>query len=221
MQTGTTWKAIRVGIVDDHAIFRDGLKSLLKRVMGPALRLVLECADGGQVADGLSGTEVDLVFMDVQMPVLDGIQATAVIQNLSPYTKVIALSSFGELSPVLEMVNAGARGYLLKNVGREELGLAIREVLAGRLYFTPQVESLLRAEAAHGSVKATNPLSQREVEVLRLVCRGKTNKEIGDALFISKRTVDGHRERIMQKTDCANLIQLFLFALRNDLYRPG
>ncbi|RYD93523.1 MAG: response regulator transcription factor [Sphingobacteriales bacterium] len=213
--------SIRVALVDDHAIFRAGLRSLLARITELRVDIVFDCANGQQALNELDGCEVDLILMDMQMPVLDGVSATRSVCHSYPQTKVVALSSFGELSAVVDMVHAGASGYLMKDVAGPELALAIREVMAGKVYFTPQVYRILAGEGRTHAIPADALLTSREEEILRLICQGKTSKEIGEQLFISKRTVDGHRERIMFKTGARHLIELFLYAIRHHMYQPG
>ncbi|GAA4334897.1 response regulator transcription factor [Flaviaesturariibacter amylovorans] len=211
-------ETIRVVIADDHVLFREGLRLLLQRLKLLDIEVVLEANNGLEVLDFLEKATADIVLMDVQMPVMDGIEATALLNQRYPAISVIALSSFGESISVAEMIEAGARGYLLKNTSKEELAHAISQVLAGELFIAPGLEVDIPA-TPRSHVSGFPPhLTAREQEILQLICEGKTSKEIARVLWISKRTVDGHRERIMQKTGSRNLAEILRYAWRRQLF---
>jgi two-component system response regulator DegU len=157
--------------------------------------------------------------MDVQMPGMDGVQATWLISERYPDVRIIALSSFGETATVMEMITAGARGYLPKNTSKEELHLAIGEVTLGRIYISPKLHVDNKPSETASVAREAIIFSTREEEVIQLICDGKTSKEIAQTLWLSKRTVDGHRERILQKTGCRNLAELMRFTWRHHGFR--
>ncbi|MCM1150825.1 MAG: response regulator transcription factor [Alistipes sp.] len=208
-------KPCRIILVDDHSLFRNGLRGLLER--SGDFRVVAEAGSGEEFLALLPETEADVVFMDFSMPGIDGAQATERALAQRPELRVITLSMFGEESYYSRMVEAGARGFLLKDSQIDEVLEAIRTVEAGGTYFTPQLLSSL-ADRMHTREDAGDDrLSSREREILVLVCRGLSNQEIADELFISKRTVDKHRANILEKTGCRNTASLVVYAIRNGV----
>ncbi|GAA4323342.1 response regulator transcription factor [Flaviaesturariibacter amylovorans] len=212
--------SIRILVADDHGIFREGLQLAIGRLAAEGLLLVAEAPHGRAALEVLQHVPVDLVLMDIEMPVMDGIQATARLREEHPEIPVIALSSHNDLPSISEMITAGARGYLLKSVERGELLQAVRTVARGGTYFTPGVAAQLKEWMQHNLANARGEgLSEREREVIVLLCKGFSNKQIGDALRISKRTVDGHRERIMNKIRAHNLADIIAYAIKFGLHR--
>ena len=207
----------RIVLVDDHSLFRGGLKGLLEHSAG--CRVVGEAGSGEEFLAMLPGVEVDVVFMDFSMPGLDGAQTTERALALRPDLRVITLSMFGEESYYSRMVEAGARGFLLKDSAIGDVIEAIETVMAGGSFFSPQLLSSLthrmRTRESGGGID--EPLSAREREILVAVCRGLSNQEIADELFISKRTVDKHRANILEKTGCKNTASLVVYAIRHGI----
>lgn len=202
----------RIVLVDDHSLFRGGLRGLLDRV--PGCRVVAEACSGEEFLTQLLGLEADVVFMDFSMPGLDGAQATERALALRPDLRIITLSMFGEESYYSRMVQAGARGFLLKDSDIGDVLEAIDTVMAGGSYFSEQLLRSLTGRM-HARVDAADEqLSTREREILVAVCRGLSNQEIADELFISKRTVDKHRANILEKTGCKNTASLVVYAIR-------
>ncbi|MDE6446304.1 MAG: response regulator transcription factor [Alistipes sp.] len=205
----------RIVLVDDHSLFRNGLRGLLEH-SGPC-RVVGEAASGEEFLAMLPGLEADVVFMDFSMPGIDGAQTTERALALRPELRIITLSMFGEESYYTRMVEAGARGFLLKDSQIDDVLEAVRSVMAGGSYFSPQLLASLTSHMHSRDDISDEPLSAREREILVLVCRGLSNQEIADTLFISKRTVDKHRANILEKTGCKNTAALVVFAIRSGI----
>lgn len=204
-------------LVDDHSLFRSGLRGLLDRCAG--VRVVGEAASGEELLRLLPQSGAEVVFMDFSMPGMDGAETAERALALVPGLRIIALSMFGEGHYYRRMVEAGARGFLMKDCALEEVLQAIEAVRGGDTYFCEGVlRSLSGADAAvSGDGEADDRLSGREIEILVRICRGMSNQEIADELFISKRTVDKHRANILEKTGCKNTAALVVHALRNGL----
>lgn len=209
--------ACRIVLVDDHTLFRGGLRGLLDRY--EAFRVVGEAGSGEELLERLPGWEADVVFMDIAMPGMGGAEATQRLLALRPELRVITLSMFGDEHYYQRMVEAGARGFLLKDSPIDEVIRAIRTVQEGGTYFSQALLGSLagRMCSAERVAGADEPLSGRETEILVCVCRGLSNQEIADELFISKRTVDKHRANILEKTGCKNTASLVVYAIRHSL----
>lgn len=207
----------RIVLVDDHTLFRGGLRGLLDRYDG--FRVVGEAGSGEELLERLSGWEADLVFMDIAMPGMGGAEATQRLLAQRPELRVITLSMFGDEHYYKRMVEVGARGFLLKDSPIDEVIRAIRTVQEGGTYFSHALLGSLtgRMCSAERDAGADEPLSVRETEILVCVCRGLSNQQIADELFISKRTVDKHRANILEKTGCKNTASLVVYAIRNGL----
>ena len=205
----------RIILVDDHSLFRNGLRGLLERCA--ECRVVGEAASGEEFLAMLDGIDADIVFMDFSMPGLDGAQTTERALARRPDLQIITLSMFGEESYYSRMVEAGARGFLLKDSDIGDVIDAIETVTGGGSYFSPQLLTSLTGRMRTREDAADEQLSSREREILVAVCRGLSNQEIADELFISKRTVDKHRANILEKTGCKNTASLVVYAIRNDI----
>lgn len=205
---------IRLILVDDHQIVLDGLKALLDDLDD------FDCvatADNGQKAlDLLKVFEVDVILMDIDMPVMNGIEATKRVKKDFPKTKVISLTQHSERGMVRQLLDCGSDGYLLKNIAQEELADAIRKVFAGEQAFSEEVSEHLSGKAVEKNANGVDvELTEREIEILSLIADGLSSKQIGDHLFISPRTVDTHRTNLMNKLDIHNIAGLIRFALKN------
>ena len=209
----------RIILVDDHSLFRNGLRGLLERNEG--FRVVGEASSGEEFLSLLEQESfaADIVFMDFSMPGLDGAQTTERALARCPDLRINTLSMFGEESYYSRMVEAGARGFLLKDSDIGDVLEAIAAVMGGGSYFSPRLLSSLtgRMHAREHDELADDQLSLREREILVAVCRGLSNQEIADELFISKRTVDKHRANILEKTGCKNTASLVVYAIRNGI----
>lgn len=212
---------INILIADDHTMFVDGMESILSSE--PDFFIVGRCYDGPSVLSFLKDNNVDLVLLDVNLPGLSGIEVCKQIQVDSPHVKVLAITMFNEESYVSEILNNGAKGYILKNTGREELFKAIRTVGRGESYFSKDVtETIMKSLMNHrksSSVTKTNipKLSRREKEVLKLIAQEFTTQEIADNLFISLKTVESHRSSLLSKLNARNSVGLVRIAMQNDL----
>jgi DNA-binding NarL/FixJ family response regulator len=214
--------SIRILLADDHRILREGLRSLLAQQ--PDIVVVGEASDGASVVALARELQPDLVIMDVVMPGIDGIAATRQIRAECPHTRVIGLSMHSDRRFVSEMVRAGALGYLVKDSAFEELNQAVRNVISNRPYLSAVitgtlVEDFVR-QASFGERPPVSPLQMltgREQEVLRLLADGKRVKEIAHLLNISAKTVESHRQNIMDKLEIHSTIELTRYALREGL----
>ena len=208
---------LRIVLVDDHSLFRNGLRGLLEHCA--ACSVVGEAGSGEELLALLPDIEADIVFMDFAMPGIDGAQATERALALRPDLRIIALSMFGEESYYTRMVEAGARGFLLKDSEIDDVIEAIDTVMAGGSYFSPRLLASLtgRMRSREREEIPDEQLSAREREILVAVCRGLSNQEIADELFISKRTVDKHRANILEKTGCKNTAALVVYAIRHGI----
>jgi len=204
---------ITIVIADDHPVVREGLAALIRRQ--PDMALVGEAADGREALDLCLAQPPDVVVMDLRMPVMDGVAATEAIRRSSPRTRVLVLSTYDGEEGIYQALRAGAKGYLLKDAFREELVTAIRTVHAGRRHVPPAVAARLadRVGAAE--------LTARERDVLALIVRGRSNKEIGQALAISEGTVKGHVNSILDKLDVAGRTEAAMAAVQRGLVLPG
>ena len=204
---------IRILIADDHGIVRQGLRMYLQ--FDPELEIVGE-ASNGKEALGLAGKlRPDIVLMDILMPVMDGLEATAAIRQSLPDTEVIALTSVLDDAIIHQVIRAGAIGYLLKDTGSDELCRAIHAAVAGQVQLSRQVA--LRMVAEHDESHLLETLTERETEVLRQVALGRSNKEIALSLVISEKTVKSHVSSILNKLGAASRTQAALVAVRSGL----
>ncbi|MDA3819461.1 MAG: response regulator transcription factor [Candidatus Delongbacteria bacterium] len=207
---------IKVMLVDDHTLFRNGLKTLLEE--SKHIKVVSEAVNGKDFLTKIRSQKPDVVLLDIAMPVMDGVEAASQALSLYPDLKIITLSMYGDENYYNRMVEAGAKGFILKDSEIDEVEKAIITVNAGRTYFSQELlQSLLEGLKKEDSVEK-NALSEREVDVLQHVCRGKSNIEIADEMCLSKRTVEKHRANIMEKTHCKNTASLVIFAVKNHLY---
>ena len=208
---------IRILVADDHSVVRQGLRMFL--ALDPDFQIVGEAIDGAQAVTLAGELRPDVVLMDLLMPIMDGIQATAAIRRDLPDTEVIALTSVLEDTMVVGAVRAGAIGYLLKDADADELCRAIRAAAAGKVQLSPKAaERLMREVRAPESPEV---LTEREVDVLRLLARGRSNKEIASALSITEKTVKTHVSNILAKLDVPSRTQAALHAVRLGLVELG
>ena len=212
--------AIRVLIVDDHAVVRQGLRAFLQTQ--DDVEIAGEAADGDEAIRQVRELVPDVVLMDLVMPKLDGIAAIREMRALSPSTKVLVLTSFADDDKVFAAVKAGAAGYLLKDVRPQELGDAIRTVYRGEALLHPTVAAKLMQELAQSGRRQASPdsLTDRELDVLRLIARGMSNKEIALELGVAEKTVKTHVSNILQKLHLADRTQAALYAVRERLVDP-
>jgi len=204
---------IRVLIADDHAVVRKGLRSFLE--LDADLKIVGEAADGAAALRMAQASRPDVVLMDLLMPVMDGVAATSAIRHELPDTEVIALTSVLEESLVIQAIQAGAIGYLLKDTDAPKLRQAIKAAAAGEVQLSPAAAAMLMHKVK--APRSPETLTERETEVLRQLARGKSNKEIANTLFISETTVKTHVKNIMQKLGVPSRTHAALYAARIGL----
>ncbi len=206
---------IKIITVDDHEIFRKGLNMVLNQMNDT--KVIAEASNGKEFLSLLNANNPDLVFMDIRMPLMDGIEATKIAIGKYPDIKIIAISMFGEEENLENMIKAGAKGFLLKNINREEIELAIKQVMGGRNYYSSELLPYFTHKFLNVTNDSGNEISftKREMEILKLVAKGMSSKEIATKLFISKRTVDGHKANMILKTGSKNVIDLLLYAIKN------
>lgn len=209
---------ISIGVIDDHQLFRKGLIELIQNVKG--LDVTLEAGDGEDLLQQLLEVMPDVLLLDLKMPKLDGIDAMKIIRKKYPRLKIIVLSMFDDDRFILHAYQVGANGYLLKNAPPEEVVKAIRDVADDGYYVSPAMSSILARGVANKSYKPAleeTHLTNREIEVLELLCEGKTTEEISNELFLSARTVEGHRRNLMEKTESKNATALVAWAFKNKI----
>lgn len=208
--------SIRILIADDHSVVRQGLRMFL--ALDPDLEVVGEAADGAEALRLAQDLKPDVVLMDLLMPVMDGIAATSAIRRAIPDTEVLALTSVLEDASVTGAVRAGAIGYLLKDTQADELRRAIKAAAAGQVQLSPRAAARLMREVR--APESPETLTERETDVLRLVARGKANKEIAHDLFIGEKTVKTHVSNILAKLGVQSRTQAALYAVQLGLVSP-
>jgi two-component system response regulator NreC len=208
-------KRIRILLADDHAVVRQGFKMILGAEAD--MEIVGEAGTGREAIELAESLKPDVVVMDVAMPEMNGIEATRRVATSVPHARVIALSMHKDSVYVREVLRAGARGYLLKDSGANDLVTAVRAVAKGEGYLSPAVSDAVLDDYRKHVSNPIDLLSSREREVLQMLAEGKTNKEIASILNLSVYTVDAHRGRIMEKLNLHSINELVRFALRNGL----
>lgn len=205
-----------IHLVDDHKLFRQGLRILIENL--PDVEKISESDDGAEFLEAINSEIPSLVLMDIDMPIINGIEATRKALALYPDLKIIALSMYGDEEYYYQMIDAGARGFLLKNTDFNEVKKAIYSVLDGNNYFSEDLlYNLIRTIKTRKSEPIEDILSVREKDILFHICLGLSNQEIADKLTISKRTVDKHRCNILFKTNCKNTASLVIYAIKQHL----
>ncbi len=219
-------KMIRLFIADDHQLVIDGIKAMLADA--PGVTITGEANNGKQAIDLLAKIPADILVMDIDMPVLNGYDTAKILSSRYPDLKIIALTSYNEKAVIKKMLEAGASGYILKNVGREELIHALHQVASGQQYTSSEISLALLSEPAANVNSILPPpatgqpvdlLTERELEILKLIAQGFSNSEIGEKLFISPRTVDKHRTNIMEKIGVNNIAGLIRYAFREKIVK--
>lgn len=213
---------IRIILADDHEIFRDGFKAMLKKQ--PSVELIAEASNGEELVDLTRKLRPDVVVTDIKMPKMDGLQATKILSGEFSDIGIVALSMIDEESLIIDMMEAGAKGYLLKNAHKNEIIEAIKAVNDDHIYYCDGTSAKLSRMIAKSDKipfgrKSSRPeLSQKEIDVILLICQEKTNKEIADQLSLSTRTIEGYRDRIFEKIGARNSAGVVIFAIRNKIY---
>jgi len=205
---------IGVIIADDHLIFRKGLRTVLNEIS--FVKVLNEASDGQEVMRLMKTNPADIILMDINMPGLNGIDTTKKVKDKYPETEVIALTMHEEIGYFNKMIEAGAKGFLLKKTTKDQLAAAIKKVFYGETYFSE--EFVISTQYNSNTVTQTHVvISNREKDILKLIAKGYSNVEIAEKLHLSKRTVDGHKARLFDKTGAKNAPNLIMFALKNGL----
>jgi len=215
------YRNTKIIIVDDHLMFREGIKLLIETEgMG---KVIAEADNGQEFLHLLENHNPDLVLMDIEMPVMSGLAATIAAIAIRPDLKILALTMLGNKDNYTSMINAGVMGFVLKTSGKQELEKAIKTVIGGESYFSNELlRSIIVNFGKHptalpNSTSSKTELTDRELEVLQYLCKGLTATEIAGKLFRSIKTIEAHRSKLLQKTNTRNTINLVLFAIRNKL----
>ncbi len=211
---------IQIALVDDHTMFREGLKFALSQ--DEEIQVINESSNGKEFINFLNqGEKPHVVIMDINMPEMDGSETSEKALEIYPDLNIITLSMFNDADHYQKMVAVGVKGFLKKEAGVIELKRAIKTVVNGGTYFSQELLQNIIMDISNPKVRGSRQrivdLTRREEEVLELICKGFDNKEIADKLFISQKTVEGHKTNLMSKTHTKNAINLMLFAIKNNL----
>ena len=207
----------KILIVDDHQMFIDGLKSLLRKQ--ETFVVVAEALNGQEALDIIEKQPIDIVISDISMPIMSGIELTRIIKDKYPNIKIIIVSMHNDHSVVSEIIMAEAEGYILKNTGKKELFDALNKVANHGTYYSNEVLSVMMQtiKIEKKTTEEIHPLSEREIEILKLIVEEYSSEQIAEKLFISKRTVDTHRINILTKTNSKTLVGLIKYAVRMNI----
>ncbi|MGH9721571.1 MAG: response regulator [Bryobacteraceae bacterium] len=211
---------MKILLADDHKMLRRGLRRILEEHAD--LEVVGEAADGREAVELAGQLQPDVIVMDIAMPQMNGIEATRQIIQRHPKTSVVILSMYSDENYVVQVLRAGARGYLLKDSAEEELIDAVRAASAGEPFFSPKIAKLLVGDSIQrlrhaGADDTYDLLTPREREVLQLIAEGRSNKEAAATLFVSPTTIETHRARIMEKLDLHSTAEIVLYAVRKGI----
>lgn len=212
---------LKIGIVDDHLLFRKSLTSLVNSFDG--MEVVLDAANGKAFLEKAPLTDVDIVLLDLEMPVMNGYDTCKSIRSLYADVKVLVVSQLSSKESIHRMMEIGAHGYFTKNSDPGQLEAALRAVQQEGFYFGTELGAVIKEALLWDALQATIPrtskdaLSERELQIMKMVCMEMKSKEIADKLFIHVRTVESHRKHIMEKTNSKNFVGAILFALKNKL----
>lgn len=214
--------AIKIVLVDDEVLFRKGISFLLQREEN--IEVLFEASNGEELISNLNDyeTKPDIIIMDLKMPVLNGVEATKVIRKFFPDIKIIALTSYDTKSFVTNMLQVGAVAYLVKNTTPKDLINTINEVAKKGFFYNETTlktiqDSILPSKTSRINNLESGFLSPREIEILQLICNQKTTAEIAEELFLSPRTVEGHRNNLLLKTESRNIAGLVVYAIQNEI----
>lgn len=212
---------ITLALVDDHVLVRKGFASLLKEF--DDMNVIIEASNGLELLEQLAYNQPDIILLDIEMPLMDGCQTAEILKEKYPQIKVIILTMYKDDCHLLQLMERGAKGFLQKEVESEILLFAIREVQKNGYYFDKHISTALAKKIAGAGNSAnaghSDHLSEKELDIIRLVCEEYSNKEIAEKLFLSHRTIDTYREKIMQKIGAKNTAGVVMYAVRNDLIK--
>ncbi len=210
-------KNLKILIVDDHEFFRNGLKMVVNRLKYASV--LGEASNGKEFLELQDEKQADLVLLDLQMPIMDGIEASEIAIKKFPNLKIVILTMFDDEEYIDKMMDIGVHGFLLKNITKELLDQALQSIASGNTYYSPELWSYFGKKFAEQKKDDKTELhfTRREKEILQLICDGLSNREISEELFISERTVIGHKSNLLSKTNCKSTISLLSFAIKNKL----
>lgn len=210
---------IPIIIVEDHTLFREGIKSLLCKITD--FKIIAEYNNGKDLCDDLTKISTGIILMDIEMPVMGGIEASKIVNIKRPDLKIIALSMYADQRYYYEMIKAGISGFVLKEATTIELEKAIRDVHDGLGFFSPKllqkaICNITELENKKKKIEKLN-LTDREFEILELICKGLSNNEISEKLFLSPKTIESHKSKLFQKTETKNTASLVIYAIKNEI----
>jgi two-component system response regulator DegU len=214
---------IRLALADDQVLFRRGMAMLLRDL--PDVQVVFECGNGEELLTGLRDNAIDIVLLDLEMPVMDGMETMRRVRQDHPKVKVIVLSMHHEEKFIVHLMELGANGYVVKTAEPDEIENAVRSVATSGYHFSEMVSrvmlhGLVKKEKLKPTFSDEEPLTERELEVLRGICQELTTTEIAGKLFLSPRTVEGHRNNILLKIGARNTAGIVVYAMSKGLYTP-
>jgi len=202
----------KVIIADDHTLFRQGLKLILEDIEN--IEVIADVANGKELIDVATVMKPDLIIMDINMPYINGIEASRILLQENPNLKILVVSMYGDEQYYNSVIENGVKGFILKDADNAELRTAVNMILNGKTYFSQEL--LLKLIRNH-QPNAQISLTSREKEILAMICEGLNSSEIAAKLFLSERTVENHRANLLDKTGCRNSLSLVIYALRNNL----
>lgn len=216
--------AINILIADDHELFRDGFRVMIKKF--PEINIAGEAENGEQLLELVEQLKPDVILTDIKMPKVDGIAATRLLTSRQQSANIIALSMFDEENLIIDMLEAGAKGYLLKNAHKDEIIQAIKTVHSGKTYYcnhtsTRLMEMIAKSRFFPARLKEKPSFTPRETAIIQLICEQLSNKEIAERLQLSIRTIEGHREKIQEKMDVRNTAGIVVYAIKEGIYEIG
>jgi DNA-binding NarL/FixJ family response regulator len=207
-----TYKKYRVIIADDHSLFRQGLKLILMELND--IEVIADVPNGRELVEIAGILNPDLVIMDINMPFLNGIEASKILARDHPEIKILVVSMYGDEQYYNSVIENGVKGFILKDADNSELKTAVRDILNGKTYFSQELLlRLIRSKQTPANINLTS----REHEILELICQGLGTAEISAKLFLSDRTIENHKANLFAKTGCKNSLSLVIFAIKNNL----
>jgi len=217
-----SYSPIRIVLADDHEIFRDGFSVMLKKQT--EIKLIGEAADGKELIEITERLMPDIILTDIKMPKIDGITATGIIRDRFPGINIIALSMFDDDNLIIDMLEAGAKGYLLKSAHKSEIIDAIKTVYKHETYYCKSTSAKLVHMIAQSRFDPSKEIqkpkfTQKEIEIIRLICQEASNKDIAASLFLSIRTIEGYREKIQEKIKAKNGAGIVVYAIKTGIYK--
>lgn len=213
---------VNVLIADDHELYREGFRVMLKK--NTDIFLMGEAENGQELVKLAGILRPDVIITDIKMPVMDGIEATRILKASHPHIGVIAISMFDDENLIVDMMEAGARGYLLKNAHKNEIFDAIRTVHEEKTYYchhtSAKLARMLASSKFNPFKKSEIPeFTEKEMEVIQMICQEFSSKEIAAKMFLSTRTIEGYREKIQEKMDVKNVVGIVVYAIKNELFK--